>query len=86
MKAKSGKLAEARKELEATLASASKFGYRLYEYEARLTIGEIDLASGSATAQSYLTALEKDARAHGALLIADEAKALLSGPTKVKKA
>jgi serine/threonine protein kinase/tetratricopeptide (TPR) repeat protein len=85
VKAKSGKFAEARKELEATLASASKFGYRLYEYEARLTIGEIDLASGSATAQSYLTALEKDARAHGALLIANEAKALLNEAATAKK-
>ena len=68
VKAKSGKSADARKELEATLSSASKFGYRLYEYEARLTIGEVDLASGSETAQPYLSALEKDARAHGALL------------------
>ena len=86
VKAKSGKSADARKELEATLSSASKFGYRLYEYEARLTIGEVDLASGSATAQSYLSALEKDARAHGALLIANEAQALLSEATKAKKA
>jgi tetratricopeptide (TPR) repeat protein len=85
VKAKSGNLAEARKELEAALASARKFGYRLYEYEARLTTGEIDLASGSPTAQAYLAALEKDARTNGALLIANEARALLSEAAEVKK-
>ncbi len=86
VKAKSGKFAEARTEVEATLASATKIGYGLYEYEARLTIGEIDLASGAASAQSYLAALEKDARAHGALLIANEAQALLSEAKKAQKA
>jgi hypothetical protein len=77
VKAKSGKIGEAQKELEAMNASAHKFGYRLYEYQARLALGEIELSSGSAAASVHLAALEKDARAHGALLVANQAHALL---------
>lgn len=78
VKAKSGKTSEALSELETVLSSTRKFGYRLYEYQARLAIGEIELWSGSASAQAHLTTLEKDARAHGALLIANQAQELLS--------
>jgi tetratricopeptide (TPR) repeat protein len=78
VKAKSGKTSEAVSELDATLSSTRKFGYRLYEYQARLAIGEIGLWSGSASAQAHLATLEKDARAHGALLIASQAQELLS--------
>jgi serine/threonine protein kinase/tetratricopeptide (TPR) repeat protein len=76
VKAKSGKTAEARQELEASIASARKFGYRLYELQARLALGEIELWAGSAGAQSQLAAVEKDARAIGALLVAGEAQEL----------
>jgi len=76
VKAKLGKTAEARKELEAVQSSTHKLGYRLYEYQARLAIGEIDLWSGSPSAGAYLAALEKDAREHGAGLVADQAHAL----------
>jgi tetratricopeptide (TPR) repeat protein len=78
VKAKSGKTAEALKELDATLASTRKFGYRLYEYQARLAIGEIELWSGSPSAQAHLTALETDARTHGAFLVANQARDLLN--------
>jgi eukaryotic-like serine/threonine-protein kinase len=77
-KAKSGKTSEALNELNTTLSSARKFGYRLYEYQARFSIGEIQLWAGSASAQSSLTTLEKDARDHGALLMANEARDLLA--------
>ena len=84
MKAKSGKTADALKELDATLSSARKFGYRLYEYQARLAIGEIELWSGSPSAQAHLTALEKDARAQGAFLVANQARDLLSAQQEPK--
>jgi eukaryotic-like serine/threonine-protein kinase len=76
VQAKSGKTAEARKELEAVQNSTHRLGYRLYEYQARLAIGEIELWAGSASAGAYLAALEKDAREHGAGLVADQARAL----------
>ncbi len=83
VKARSGKTAEAIKELDSVLASARKFGYKLYEYQTHLAIGEIELWSGSATAHADLAALEKDATAQGALLVAGQAGALL-GATQTK--
>ena len=41
------------------LASARKFGYRSYEYEARLVLAEIELQSHSAAARPHLAALGK---------------------------
>jgi len=78
VKAKSGKTFEALSELDATLSSTRKFGYRLYEYQARFAIGEIELWSGSPSAHDRLTALEKDARDDGAFLIANLARDLLT--------
>ena len=78
VKAKLGKTAEALKELDTTLASARKYGYRLYEYQARLAMCEIELGARSEPARAHLTALEKDARTHGAILVADQARTLLS--------
>ena len=79
VKAKSGHAAEARKALEIAQASAHKFGYRLYEFQVRLAMAEIELWSGSASARTHLAALDKDARAHGALLVANQARALQQG-------
>ena len=63
-KAKAGKTAEGRcRALNATISSASKFGYHLYEYQARLAIGEIEMGRNSTSARARLTALETDARA-----------------------
>jgi tetratricopeptide (TPR) repeat protein/TolB-like protein/predicted Ser/Thr protein kinase len=76
VKAKLGKWAEAREELESMIASARRFGYRPYEYQGRLALGEIELWSGSAVAVAGLNALERDARAQGLLLVADQAHAL----------
>jgi hypothetical protein len=84
IKARSGKTAEALQEAQATLNSASKFGYRLYEYQARLAIGEIEVEAHVAAAQSHLTMLEKDAREHGALLVASQAQALAASDGRKK--
>jgi eukaryotic-like serine/threonine-protein kinase len=76
VQAKSGKSAEARRELESMLSSTRKSGYRLYEFHARLALGEIELWSGSASAQHHLEALETDARSAGVFLVANEARNL----------
>jgi len=76
VKGKSGQAAEARQELETMLASTRKYGYRLSEYNARLALAEIELASGSGAAHPHLASLENDARSQGALLVANQAKAL----------
>jgi len=78
VKARTGKVVEARQELETVLAAARKFGYRLYEYQVRLALGEIDLAVGAASARASLSALDKEATAHGALLVANQARTLLA--------
>jgi tetratricopeptide (TPR) repeat protein len=78
VKAKGGKTSEANRELEAMLASARKFGYRYYEYQARLELAESELQSHPAPARPHLIALEKDAREHGLLLVANHAKALVA--------
>jgi serine/threonine protein kinase/tetratricopeptide (TPR) repeat protein len=77
VKAKSGNEVGARKELDAMLASARKYGYLSYEFQARLALGEIELESGSPSAETRLRSLENEARLKGMLLIADEAAALL---------
>jgi eukaryotic-like serine/threonine-protein kinase len=81
VKARLGKWAEARRELESALTSTRRFGYRLYEYQVRLALGEIELWSGSASSGARLTALESDAKSHGYLLIANQAREL-SGQIK----
>jgi len=77
--ARSGKAAEANKELTAMLASTQKFGYRSFEYQARLTLAEIQLQSHPAVARQQLVAIEKDAKAQHLLLIARHAESLLQG-------
>ncbi|HLX86123.1 MAG TPA: tetratricopeptide repeat protein [Terriglobales bacterium] len=76
VKAKSGKGTDAHRELEAMAAAARKFGYRIYDYQARLALAEIELWSGSPDARAHLASLEADARARGVLLFANQARAL----------
>ena len=76
VQAKSGKAAEARQQLESMVSTTHKYGYQLYELQARLALGEIALWSGSATARSHLATLEKDARNQGAIFVANQADAL----------
>jgi eukaryotic-like serine/threonine-protein kinase len=78
IKAKSGKTGVALQELQTALKSTRKFGYRVYEYEIRLAIAEIEKGAGSVSADSDLAVLEREARAQGILLVANQAQALLS--------
>jgi serine/threonine protein kinase/tetratricopeptide (TPR) repeat protein len=74
--AASGDCASARKILDAALASATKVNLVIYQFEARLALGELDLQSGqSASGHDRLSQLEKDASAKGYLLIARKAHA-----------
>jgi serine/threonine protein kinase/tetratricopeptide (TPR) repeat protein len=66
----------ARKTLEAALASATKVNLVIYQLEARLALGGLDLHGGqTAAGHDRLTKLEKDATARGYLLIARKAHA-----------
>jgi eukaryotic-like serine/threonine-protein kinase len=79
VKGKSAKYGEAHQELQTALAAARKSGYRLYEYQLRLALGEIEMGAGIPDARAHLAALETEARSHGALTIANQAKALAAG-------
>ena len=57
---------EARKSLEAVIAETTRRGFVVYEFEARLALGEIEMKSGQATSgRARLAALEKQAAAMG---------------------
>lgn len=78
-KAQSGRTADALADLETLLATASKIGFRPYEYRARLAIVDIERQSTSPTkGRVRLADLEKDARAHGFLLIARKAASAMN--------
>lgn len=67
-------LALAEKNLQSTLAEATRIGFVGYQFEARLALGEIELKSGDAVkGRAGLAALEKEAKAKGFGLIARKA-------------
>jgi hypothetical protein len=73
--AAAGKGAEAVQRLDAVLAEARKHGYLIYEYQARLALGEAEMKSGKTTAgRTRLAALDQDATKTGFLLVARKAK------------
>jgi serine/threonine protein kinase/tetratricopeptide (TPR) repeat protein len=66
----------ARKTLDAALASATKVNLVIYQFEARLAIGDLELHAGqTAAGHDRLSKLEKDATARGYVLIARKAHA-----------
>jgi len=68
-----GRAPDAVRQLEATIAEASKYGYLPYELQARLAAGRIEKRAGIAGATARLAALERDARAKRFELIARSA-------------
>ncbi len=70
-----GDVDAALKLLEATRAEASRGLFVASELDARLAVGEIELAAGRPTAKQRLAALEKDAKARGFGRIARRAAA-----------
>jgi tetratricopeptide (TPR) repeat protein len=55
---------------------AKKLGFVLYQFEARLALGEIEMQSRTIDANAHLNQLQQDATAQGFLLIARKAGAL----------
>jgi eukaryotic-like serine/threonine-protein kinase len=75
----SGNPARASRTLLAVLAEAHRQGLARYEYEARLTLGEIELKSGQLQAgRSRLEGVEKEAQGKGFSLIANHAASALA--------
>jgi tetratricopeptide (TPR) repeat protein len=74
----SAELADATRTLSIALAEATKHGFAGYQFEACLSLGEMEVKSGHAAAgRARLQALEKDATPKGFLLIARKAAAAL---------
>jgi hypothetical protein len=74
-------VAEALQSLEAALAEATNAGFLPFQLEARLALGEIELASGKAEqGRTRLQALEREASARGYALIARKAARALAKP------
>jgi thioredoxin-like negative regulator of GroEL len=71
------KFADARSKITPVLTQASKSGNFLFVFDARLALAEVALKSGQVAAgRAQLSALEKDARAKGFLLVARKAREL----------
>jgi tetratricopeptide (TPR) repeat protein len=80
--AASRQTAQSRKQAQSVLAEAGRMGYRPYEFEARLLIAELDLASSrSSVGEASLTRLARDATSSGFLLIAKRASNSLTEST-----
>lgn len=74
--AANGKAAAGSKILAATLAEAAKLGCGRCELEARLAMAQIEMMQGKkATALEHFAALDRDAKARGFLLIANQSSA-----------
>jgi hypothetical protein len=72
----SGRVAAAKKGLEAVMTEAAKYGFVGHQLEARLTLGEIELRNEkSSNGRAHLVALEMGAAAKGYTLIARRAAA-----------
>jgi serine/threonine protein kinase/tetratricopeptide (TPR) repeat protein len=72
----SARLADAKRVFEGVLAEASKYGLIGYQFEARLTLAEIEMKSGTALlGRSRLQVIEKEASTKGFGLIAKKAAA-----------
>lgn len=76
VRATNGKATEGSKILAGTLAEAAKLGCGRCELEARLAMAQIEMMQGrKAAALEHFAALERDAKAKGFLLIANETSA-----------
>jgi tetratricopeptide (TPR) repeat protein/predicted Ser/Thr protein kinase len=73
-------LATARKILDEAMSEATKANLLYFQYDARLALGELEIASGKVAAgRARLTTLEKDAEGKGFLLIVHKAATALKG-------
>jgi len=73
----------ANKDLRSVQAEASRLGYRGFQYDARLALGEIAMKSKNvAGARSLFESLKRDARADGFTLFEQKATAALYSERK----
>lgn len=63
---------------------AHECGYAIYGYQIRLAIEEIKLRSGASSPRPKRAALDEEAEAHGILLIAHQARELLTNNGAVR--
>jgi eukaryotic-like serine/threonine-protein kinase len=81
--ATAGRNGEAEESLRGSLVQATKDGFRVYAFEIRLTLGEVEMKSGKMIGgRVRLDALEKDATSRGFLLIARKAHEAAGGSSK----
>ena len=82
----SADLADAVRTLNVAFAEATKYGYPGYQFEARLSIGKLEVKSGApsnrAAGRERLEVLQRDATRKGFLLIARKAAAALGEQSK----
>jgi hypothetical protein len=71
-------MSEARRQLQSVIADARRRGYFSFACEARLALGEIEIAAESSVGRSDLEALAREAHAHGFDLISRKAASLLA--------
>lgn len=75
----SKKMAEARSLLQEVLRRAQKYGFKGYELEARLSLGEMAIRGGSANAVQQMRQLQTEAEQREFRLLASKAGAMLAG-------
>jgi hypothetical protein len=80
VRAAGGEIAQALEDGESAIVEARRVGFFDLQLEARLALGEIEVASGrTATGVRRLRELEKEANQQGFLLIAHKASAATAG-------
>ena len=82
VRAATGQVAEAMKDLASILRDAKRYGYGGYQLEATLELGELELESGSRAARDHLAALEREAKTKGFGLIGHKAASALKAEVK----
>jgi hypothetical protein len=79
LRAASNDKSKARRLLEKVLSSAKKYGFKGFELEAQLSLGEIAIKDGSPNAIPQLRSLQAEAERSEFRLIAKKAGAILAG-------
>jgi eukaryotic-like serine/threonine-protein kinase len=74
-------LAVAHQRLRSIIATAMRLGYRNLEYEAQLTLGELELKTDSSLAHKHLTIVASETRSLGLELLARRAEGAMSRST-----
>ncbi len=76
--AAAGDTAAGRRRIEAALQEAARYGFAAFELEARLALGELEVAAGDAAGRRRLEALAEEARERGFGLVARKASELIT--------